>query len=217
MLFSIIGYRVPEGLSDGTGGIWIMADSIVRAASAADEERLIAALTLAFGSDPATRWSWPEPKVYLDAFPRFARAFGGGAINLGTAHYAEGFSGVALWLPPGEGPDEESLMNVIEETIPDARRPQVYSVIEQMGNFHPHEPHWYLPLIGVEPAAQGRGVGSILMKHALDICDRDGVPAYLESSNPRNVPFYQRNGFDALGRIQSGDSPVIVPMLRKPR
>jgi hypothetical protein len=55
------------------------------------------------------------------------------------------------------------------------------------------------------------------MKHATDICDRDGALAYLESSNLRNVPLYERHGFEVLGTIQAGQSPTIVPMLRKPR
>jgi hypothetical protein len=55
------------------------------------------------------------------------------------------------------------------------------------------------------------------MWHATEICDRDGVLAYLESSNLRNVPLYERHGFEAMGTIQAGGSPTIVPMLRKPR
>ncbi len=194
-----------------------MSEDRVNVAGQADEDAVVAALTIAFAGDPMTRWSWETPEAYLSSFPRFARAFGGGAISLGTAHYTEGFSGAALWYPPGEWPDEEALVGVIEETTSEARRPAVYAIIEEMGNFHPKEPHWYLPLIGVDPRFQGKGVGSLLMKHALDVCDREGVAAYLESSNPRNIPFYERHEFVALGAIQHGDSPVVVPMLRRPR
>jgi GNAT superfamily N-acetyltransferase len=64
---------------------------------------------------------------------------------------------------------------------------------------------------------QGRGVGSILIRHALEKCDREGVSAYLEATSARSVPMYERLGFEALGIIQVGNSPEIVPMLRKPR
>ncbi len=65
---------------------------------------------------------------------------------------------------------------------------------------------------------QGWGHGSArLRRHALEQCDRDGVIAYLESSNPRNIPLYERHGFASLGSIQAGSSPTIVPMLRRPR
>ena len=95
-----------------------MSDSLIRTAAAADAEQCSACMTLGFSSDPPCRWAWLNPQQYLDAFPRFARAFGGGAGAVaGTAHYYEGFSGVALWLPPGMTPDEESLVRVIQDTV----------------------------------------------------------------------------------------------------
>jgi len=194
-----------------------MSDALIRTATAADAERCLAGLTLAFGSDPPCRWAWPDPQQYLEAFPRFARAFGGGAIALGTAHYSEGFSGVALWLPPGVVPDEASLVQIIQETVAAARQDAMFSMFEQMGAYHPDEPHWHLPLIGVDPAHQGRGIGAALLRHVLDQCDRQQVLAYLEATSPRNVPLYERHGFEGLGSIQVADSPPIVPMLRKPR
>jgi GNAT superfamily N-acetyltransferase len=86
-----------------------------------------------------------------------------------------------------------------------------------MGRFHPSEPHWYLPLIGTDPVQQGKGYGSALLRHALAICDQEKMPAYLEATSPRNVPLYQRHGFEGLGTIQVGTSPPITPLLRKPR
>ena len=74
-----------------------------------------------------------------------------------------------------------------------------------------------LPLIGVDPVQQGRGQGGALLRHALERCDREGMPAYLESSNPRNVPLYERHGFESIGRIQAGSSPTVIPMLRRAR
>ena len=194
-----------------------MSDSLIRTATAADAEQCMAVLTLAFSSDPPCRWAWPDPQQYLEAFPRFARAFGGGAIDLGTAHYYEGFSGVALWLPPGIAPDEESLVRVIQDTVADELKDAMFAMFEQMDAYHPGEPHWHLPLIGVDPASQGRGIGAALQRRVLDQCDRQHVLAYLEATSPRNVPFYERHGFEALGSIQVADSPPIVPMLRKPR
>ncbi len=194
-----------------------MSDSLIRTATAADAEQCMAVLTLAFSSDPPCRWAWPDPQQYLEAFPRFARAFGGGAIDLGTAHYYEGFSGVALWLPPGIAPDEDSLVRVIQDTVAAARKDAMFGMFEQMDAYHPGEPHWHLPLIGVDPASQGRGIGAALQRSVLDQCDRQHVLAYLEATSPRNVPLYERHGFEALGSIQVADSPPIVPMLRKPR
>ena len=94
-----------------------MPASSLRTATSTDAERCLAVLTLAFGGDPPCRWAWPDPHQYLEAFPRFARAFGGRAIDLGTAHYYEGFPGTALWLPLGVAPDEASLVLVIQDTV----------------------------------------------------------------------------------------------------
>ena len=122
-----------------------------------------------------------------------------------------------MWLPPGVDPDGERMIALVQENTPPSVLPDLMRVMEQMGAYHPSEPHWYLPLIGVDPARHGNGLGSALMRHALRRSDADGVPAYLESSNPRNIPLYERHGFEILGTIQVGSSPTLVPMLRKPR
>jgi GNAT superfamily N-acetyltransferase len=185
--------------------------------TSADVERCLAVLTLAFGADPPCRWAWPDPQQYLQAFPAFARAFGGAAIDHGTAYCYKGFSGVALWLPPGAAPDEESLVKVIEETVADGRKGAVFSLFEQMDAAHPLEAHWHLPLVGVDPGHQGKGIGSALLSLVLTECDSQNVSAYLEATSHRNISLYQRHGFKAVGSIQAGDSPHIIPMLRKPR
>lgn len=179
-----------------------------------DEERVVATLTKAFLSDPAARWLYSDEREYWAYFPGFVRAFGGRAFAHDSAYATEGFTGAALWLPPGVEPDEAELGMLLERTAHARIRADVFAILEQMGSYHPREPHWYLPLIGVEGPLQGRGCGSALLRHALAICDRDGLPAYLESSNPRNIPLYERHGFEVIGTIQAGSSPEIFPMVR---
>ena len=130
---------------------------------------------------------------------------------------ADGYAGAALWLPPEVHPDEDVLIPLLQRTVPEPVQKDLFAVFEQMGRYHPSEPHWYLPLIGVDPLQQGRGHGSALMQQALISCDRDHRCAYLESSNPKNIPLYERHGFELLGTIQVGMSPPIYPMLRTPR
>lgn len=194
-----------------------MATSTVKPISSGDEDRAIATIVLAFAADPAARWTWPHSEPYLAAMPRLARAFGGEAFTHGSAFCTDDHAGVALWLPPGISPDEQGLVDVTQSTVPPSRHEELFGLFERMGQYHPSEPHWYLPLIGVDPAHQGKGHGDALMAHALALCDRDQVPAYLESSNPRNISLYLRHGFEPLGTIQLGSSPPIVPMLRRPR
>ncbi len=87
-----------------------------------------------------------------------------------------------------------------------------------MGNYHPHdEPLWYLAFIGVDATSQSRGLGSALLSHALRLCDEQGTRAYLESSNPANIPFYERHGFEVMGKIEVGSAPPIHPMIREKR
>ena len=189
----------------------------ITSATAAERASAIDVLVLAFSADPATRWTWPDPQQYLAAFPRFVEAFGGEAFARGSAYCADGRAGVALWLPPNAHPNEDALGVLMESTVGEPTRNDVFALLDQMERYHPTEPHWYLPLIGVDPARQGNGYGAALMRHALAACDRDGVPAYLESTNPRNVPLYERHGFALLGTIQAGTSPPLFPMLRAPR
>jgi ribosomal protein S18 acetylase RimI-like enzyme len=194
-----------------------MRSPTVKTATAADQEVTTAVVVLAFGGDPAARWAWPDPKEYLTHFPQFVMAFGGKAYAQQAAHFTEGCSGAALWLPPGVSPDDEAVMAVLERTGSAGVRKDGPALFERMGQYHPQEPHWYLPFIGVDPSQQGKGFGAALLRHALARCDRDGQLAYLESSNPRNIPLYERHGFEVLGSIQVGTSPPIVPMLRRPR
>ena len=194
-----------------------MGDVTARTLTTDDQGIATSTLLLAFAADPVARWSWPDTDVYLSAFPELVRAFGGGAFVHRGAHATDSFGGVALWLPPGVHPDEDSLGALTERTVPGQRLSEVLSIFEQMAHYHPTESHWYLPLIGTDPAHQGHGHGTALMAYALAQCDRDRLPAYLESTNPRNISLYTRHGFEALGSIQVGSSPPIVPMLRKAR
>jgi ribosomal protein S18 acetylase RimI-like enzyme len=194
-----------------------MTTPIIKTVTGSDEASAIAVVVLAFSADPAARWAWPDPNQYLRHFPSFVKVFGGKAFGSDSAYYVDGFSGAALWLPPGVRPDEDALIALLQRTGSAQFQKDGAAVFEQMGRYHPQEPHWYLPFIGVDPIHQGKGCGAALMQRGLIPCDRDHTLAYLESSNPRNIPLYERHGFELLGTIQVGTSPPIFPMLRTPR
>jgi len=185
----------------------------VAAVAPADIERAVAVLTLAFSADPVTRWTYPEPAQYLARFPILVRAFGGGAFTEGTARHVENFAGAALWLPPGRELDDAA----IGASLPPGRESEFAAVFEAMAAYHPQEPHWYLPLIGVDPARHRSGCGAALLQDTLRRCDQDHVAAYLESTNPANITLYQRHGFELRGTIQVGSSPPLFPMFRSAR
>ena len=182
-----------------------------------DANRAIATVVLSFAEDPMTRWVWPDAQRYLEVMPTCVRAFGGAAFAQNGAFCSADFAGAALWLRPGVHPDEERLGELMESTGSSDGREARSAIFEQMAKYHPKEAHWYLPLIGVDPTHQGRGHGDALMRYALEQVDREKGTAYLESSNPRNISFYRRHGFEEIGMIQVGSSPVLVPMLRHRR
>jgi ribosomal protein S18 acetylase RimI-like enzyme len=196
--------------------ITFLEPTISRASS--DERALLVdVITRAFAADPPSRWLYPDDREYWRFFPRFVEVFGGSAIDYGTADMAADAGAAALWLPPGAHPDEAALGALLEESVDPARIETAFSLFERMAGHHPAGPHWYLPLIGVAPGYQGRGHGSRLLEYAVARCDRDHLPAYLESTSPRSVPLYRRHGFEVIAEIREGSAPSIFPMVRKPR
>ena len=194
-----------------------MIQTSIKMVTSSGADRAIGTILLAFSADPVARWFYPEAHDYLTNLPRFVQAFAGKAFEYNSAYQIDGYSGAALWLPPEVHPDENALVALLQQTIAEKNQPNIFAFIEQMDRYHPSEPHWYLPMIGVDPAKQGNGYGSALLKHALERCDGEGKLAYLESSSPRSVALYQRHGFESVGTIQVGASPPLFPMIRKPR
>lgn len=201
---------------DAKGGPRAMI-SEVRTVRAPGIDDAVATIVMAFAGDPVARWSFPATHEYLTHFPRLVRAFAGRAAENGTAFSTARNRAVALWLPSGVEPDGEQLESVLAEALTPAQAEEVQPFVEHMAGYHPKDPVWYLPMIGVDPVHQGQGYGSALLRHTLDLCDQQAAPAYLESTNPRNNPLYERHGFEVIGLIQTDSSPPMWPMLRKPR
>jgi GNAT superfamily N-acetyltransferase len=191
----------------------------MRLSGATPEERTqtFATLVSAFRADPVERWLWPDEEHYDEHFPNFLAAFGGEAFAHDTVWRSEDFTAVAMWLPPGAAPDGDEIVRVLMTTVDESRHPDTLVAVEQMAAAHPRYPHWYLPWFGVDATVQGRGLGSTLMARCLESVDAAGLPAYLETPNPRTVPFYGRHGFQVIGSTQTENCPPIMFMLRQPR
>jgi ribosomal protein S18 acetylase RimI-like enzyme len=189
----------------------------IKKVATAEQDTAVTAIVKAFSADPAARWMYPDSQQYWQHFQSFVKAFAGAAFEHGSAALVEGYLAAALWLPPGIHPDEQAMDKLIRSTVPEGDQANVFALFQEMDGYHPAEAHWYLPMIGVDPAHQGKGFGSALLQHALARCDREDKLAYLESTSPSSVRVYKRHGFELLGTIQVGSSPELFPMLRKPR
>ena len=193
-----------------------------RRASAADIPALSGMLARAFLDDPVASWAWRPQELRLAALERFQAARLRQLIPGGEVWTNDELTCAALWAPPG------SWHMTLRETamlVPCFLRPRLFARMplvalgwEKMERVHPRRPpHFYLAVLGTEPQAQGRGLGSAALGGVLEQCDRDGVSAYLESSKERNVDFYARHGFRVLEEIRLLRGPPMWKMWRDPR
>lgn len=188
-----------------------------RSATRDERPHAVAAIVAALLIDPAARFAWPAARDYLEAMPLAIHEFAGACFDHGTAYVSADLCGAALWLPPGVQPDGEALEKVFRRTAKAEHLDDLLATFEKMDQSHPKEPHWYLPMIGVDPKAQGKGHGGDLMRHALARCDQDRALAYLETANPRNIALYERFGFEVTDQFNVGAAPRMTAMLRRPR
>ena len=197
--------------------------SSVRKATLADAPRLALALASAFQDDPVIAWVFPDQRrrrAVLPAFMEFRLrklAFPHDQIRM----IGDG-AAAAVWLPP-PGTGQQSRWRRLGLVPPLARflglrTASVLSGLNRMEERHPHDrPHWYLFILGVEQPAQGQGLGSALLAHMLARVDADGMPAYLESSNQRNLALYGRHGFEVSSEVVIPGGPRIWPTWREAR
>jgi GNAT superfamily N-acetyltransferase len=191
----------------------------VRTAHAAEVDRLAAMLARAFDDDPVMHHMIAPRKREL-----YARRFFAWQMRRLLAdeqvHVAGDALGAAIWALPHnwrESPADALRLAVSMFPAVALRLPSVVASVAMFERKHPREPHMYLGVLGTEPSAQGRGVGSAAISAGLAFADAEGLPAYLESSKERNLDFYARFGFKVLDELPlPGGGPPIWPMWREP-
>ena len=130
----------------------------------------------------------------------------------------------AAWEPPellGKKPTVLQRMRLLPDMVRMASLPRLPRLVRLSRLFQRHhpvsEPHYYLALIGVLPDRQGRGLGGSLLASMLEQLDRDGLAAYLENTNERNVELYERFGFRTAAELTLAPAaPKILCMWRPP-
>ena len=178
-----------------------------------DLDRVKGVLKLGFASDALIRWVFPDAASYLVCFDTWIEEFSKIAFENDIVYSEENFYGSSLWHPPGVEFDDSILLPTFEY-IPSDRFEVVARFFEEFKKYHP-EDAWYLPFIAVDPSQQRKGIGSFLLKEALNMIDERGERAYLEASNEQNKALYERHGFVEIGRVQFEDSPPAFPMIRE--
>ncbi len=198
-------------------------DNDVRAAVPEDRDRLVAALTDAFATDPVLSWMFGAGPPAASRLTRLfeivlAEEFRKPAHLVETTEDA---NGVAIWFDVGDaGMSNGDIVRNAPKMLSlfRTKMPRVLRLMAAMDAGHPKEPHRYLYFVGVRAAAQGTGIGASLLASVLDRCDTEGLPAYLENSNPANTAFYARHGFVERGQVALPEgAPPFVPMWREPR
>jgi len=195
--------------------------SAIRLASAEDAETAGRILAAGFEDDPVLSWAMSDPGRVAKLAALFTFAV--------RTTFAEGTyltddgSVAAAWLPtPGrrDGDEAQALemgAALLEAGATAEDLDRLIVLGDTMDAVHPTEPHWYLGMIATLPDRRSEGLGSALLAHCLQLVDAEHRPAYLESSNPRNVGLYERHGFVATGRIDLPDGVFMTPMWREPR
>lgn len=192
----------------------------VREVSPEDIPSVYGALARAFEDDPVTEFLFPDFTSRITRLRAFYRLMMPMLFSHGCFYTDEGLRGGAIWqrpLPPRVGPLRMALTLTRTGWVLRGRTRAGMALGRAIEAMRVRRPHWYLGILGTQPADQGRGIGSALIAPVLERCDRTGEFAYLESSKAANLPFYERHGFEVMGEVRVPGGPVLWPMLRPPR
>jgi ribosomal protein S18 acetylase RimI-like enzyme len=181
----------------------------VRPATDADAETLRRVLARAFTTDPVMSWIFRDDATRTDDLALLFTAAVRAYVPKGLSYTTEDLAGAALWTPPGEWqmpPEFIAEMGPLMTARFDGETiSRLLEFVGAMDRAHPTAPHYYLACLATDAGRQGQGIGAANMRPVLSLADSEGVPCYLESSNERNVPLYERNGFETTQIVTIGD------------
>jgi ribosomal protein S18 acetylase RimI-like enzyme len=191
----------------------------VRHARTEDAPDLARVLARAFDDDPVTRWVYGEGRGRARWSANFFRWQLRRLTPQDVTWTTEDHEGAALWALPDRWRETTGeMLRLLAGTLPGVlgRAPRVLKGLGQVEARHPERSHMYLAVLGVDPGRQGEGIGSALIGPGLELCDREGLPAYLETAKERNLAFYGRHGFRITEELALPKGPPIWLMWRDP-
>jgi GNAT superfamily N-acetyltransferase len=166
-----------------------------------------------FEADPTLNWVGTK-RDFVTLHHKFVEMCAKPACSRGGVHVFAELSGASIWYPPGVGLDGAELAKVFSKVDQQDRVVSFFGLLEACEAFTPNTPYWQLELLVVDPDHQGKGRGASLLAYGLQICDDQRTPVYLEFSNPGNLSFYRRHGFELLAEVQLPRTAKRFPMLR---
>ena len=181
-------------------------------------------LVRSFADDPGLRFVLPDSADRDRLGPSLAHAVLRYALRCGAPLMTpDVIRGVALWFAPGaSAPTDDDLAETGIAGVPDQLGPEAWQrlqrLLDHLDALHPRyapEPHWYLAMLGVDPAWQRQGLGESLIRPILAAADRDGLPCYLEAPTADNARYYTRLGFRVIAETDVPDSNVHVWLMRR--
>lgn len=171
----------------------------------------------AFYDDPISRWclACTEYREVLELeFLEAARQ----TIPRGWLWVAGALEGVAAWIPPGTGYNDDAIDAVVHPVLAgyggDPERAAAFWA--WVDSHRPREPYWYLDFVAVEPVHHRTGCGSLLLRWGLEQVDADGAAAFLLTANPLTVPWYERHGFEIREQEQAPSAGPMVWFMVRP-
>jgi ribosomal protein S18 acetylase RimI-like enzyme len=194
-----------------------------RRVTAEDVPELARMLARAFFDDPVAIWTCRSDRLRPRVLERFHAARLRQLLADQEIWTTQTLTSAALWAPPQRWrttarQDLEIARISLMHPRMFVRGPLIGAGFLGMERKHPHHPsHWYLAVLGTEPAAQGQGLGSAVLAPVLEQCDADGVGAYVESSKERNIDFYARHGFRLTAELRMPRGPKLWAMWREAR
>lgn len=193
----------------------------VREAAGVDSPTLVMALARGYYEDPVFGWYFPDDSRRLQQLQRMFALFAAQVFGYGGAYTTAGIVGGAMWLSPDKWRlcpfTRLAVVHGLASGVGLRHVPRALRGLYLTQSRHPHQPpHCHLPFIGVEPQWQSKGVGTALLQPILARCDREGLPAHVEATSPRNRAFLERNGFEVIQQIALRAGPPMWPMWRKP-
>jgi GNAT superfamily N-acetyltransferase len=196
-----------------------MTEQMARHAVPSQRDTLARVLTEAFLADPMMALLFPDPDdASLSDHPRLEKMMKLEVDrHLSAGHcYIVDDVGAALWTPPGVDAPSEEFVALVDELAGSAHMETLLPDFIEMMQWKPDEPHFYLHMIGAADNARGMGLGTLMLRRVLDVCDRENTPAYLEASTARSAELYARHGFEELAAVHFTDTVALRPMLRLP-